>query len=198
MGMRSVFAAISINDNGEKVLDYVTVQWASYIPRTLAYGFSHLDDEGKNSLIDVFVRGCQQFDHMSCIERYVVYGWCWKYVHIVDGFSVKIGKNKGRDVIVGVDSGIRDDTPPQQHKVDSLDAAKEFIADRGHNQDGVSALYDPEKQTFHFISNDTCHLYRAIYNEDSEVVMRVPKGEWVSYSVEELARLGENFNMGDD
>lgn len=57
MGVRSVFAAISTNDKGEKVLEYATVQWASYIPRTLAYGLNHLDDEGKDSLIDVFVRG---------------------------------------------------------------------------------------------------------------------------------------------
>lgn len=198
MGMRSVFAAISINDNGEKVLDYTTVQWASYIPRTLAYGLNHLDDKGKDSLIDVFVKGCQQFDHMSCIDRYVVNGQYWEYVNIADGLSVKIGENDGRDVIVGVDSGFSDGSLQQQRKVSGLSAAKEFVAGHGHNQDGVSALYDPEKRMFHFISNHTCHLYRATDSEDSKVIMSIPKGEWVSYSVEELARLGEDFDMGDD
>lgn len=198
MGVRSVFAAISTNDNGEKVLDYVTVQWASYIPRTLAYGFNRLDDDGKDSLVDVFVKGCQQFDHMGCIDLYVVNGRYWKYASIVDGLSVKVGEQDGKDVIVGVDGGFSDDSLQQRRKVSGLGAAKGFVAGHGHNQDGVSALYDPEKRMFHFISNDTRHLYRGTDSEDSKVVMRVPKGEWVSYSVEELARLGGDFDMGDD
>lgn len=198
MGMRSVFAAISTNNDGEKVLDYTTVQWASYIPRTLAYGFSHLDGEGKDSLIDVFVKGCQQFDHMACIDRCVVNGRYWEYANIADGLSVKVDEKNGQDVIVGVDSGFSDGSLQQQRKVSGLGAAKEFVARHGHNQDGVSALYDPEKRTFHFISNNAYHLYRATDSEDSKIIMSIPKGEWVSYSVEELARLGGDFDMGDD
>lgn len=198
MGARSVFAAISTNDKGEKVLEYATVQWASYIPRTLAYGLNHLDDEGKDSLIDVFVRGCQQFDHMGCIDLYVVNGRYWKYASIVDGLSVKVGEQDGKDVIVGVDGGFSDNTFQQRRKVSGLGEAKRFIAEHGHNQDGVSTLYDPETRTFHFTSDTTYHPYKATDSEDGKVVMRVPKGEWVSYSVEDLARLGENFNIDDD
>lgn len=198
MGMRSVFAAISTNNDGEKVLDYVTVQWASYIPRTLAYGFSRLDGEGKDSLVDVFVKGCQQFDHMACIDRYVVNGRYWEYANIADGLSVKVGEKDSQDVIVGVDSGFSDDSLQQRRKVSGLGTAKKFVAGHGHNQDGVSALYDPEKRTFHFISNNAYHLYRATDSEDSKIIMSIPKGEWVSYSVEELARLGVDFDMSDD
>ena len=198
MGERSVFAAISIDDNGEKVLDYVTVQWASYIPRTLAYGLNRLDDEGRNVLVGVFVKGCQQFDHIDCIDRYVVNGRYWQYANIADGLSVKVGEKDSQDVIVGVDGGVSDNPLPQCRKVSGLGAAKEFIAGHGHNQDGVSALYDSEMQVFHFISNDFYHLYKATDSEDGRVIMSIPKGEWVSYSVEELARLGENFNLTGD
>ena len=196
MGMRAVFAVVESKNNHEQgmVLNHVTVQWSSYIPANLAYAMAADENNQQNKVAGLFYHACRMYDHIGCIDNQIVKS----RVEDVKEMSIPAGSDdKGREIRLSVDRGQKLGLAESRARyTSSVDLAKIFVEEHGHNQDGISVLLDKDAGVFWFHSN----LGRCILEIDAtgETVFNFEPGVWYSYTMQELADLGHHFTIDDD
>ena len=190
MGARAVFGALRTTGRTTR-LHLTTVQWSSYVLQNLAIAFSLSENE--NSVVDLFERICSETTHIGCVGAFSADSSASSRSDLDSGLQIPLTGSEEEGVFGAC--LVQDDGKREAHKTGSAAAAISVIAHHGHNQDGISVLFDADTRVFYFTTNKEYGptLVPFVFEgEDGTPAFTISRGEWIRATIPDLVALVEN------
>lgn len=188
MGSRAVFGALRTTGRTTS-LHLTTVQWSSYTPQNLAIALA----EDENSAVSLFERICSETTHIGCVGAFSADSSASSKSELDAELQIPLTGSEEEGVFGAC--LVQDDGKREAHKVNSAAAAMSVIARHGHNQDGISVLFDADTRVFYFTTNKEYWpaLVPFVFEgEDGTPAFTISRGEWIRATIPDLVALVES------
>ena len=190
MGARAVFGALRTKGRTTR-LHLTTVQWSSYTLQNLALAFALAEDE--NSVTVLFERICSETTHIGCVGAFSADSSTSSRSDLDSGLQIPLAGSEEAGVFGAC--LVQDDGKREAHKAGSAAAAMSVIARHGHNQDGISVLFDADTRVFYFTTNKEygpAPVPFVFEGEDGTPAFTISRGEWTRATIPDLVALVES------